>query len=55
MIPGEYLLGDGDIEANAGRLTRQFLPGARVQAADASIQPIEFHGLSPFEVRAWTS
>ena len=23
MIPGEYLLGDGDIEANAGRLTRQ--------------------------------
>jgi len=23
MIPGEYVLGDGDIEANAGRRTRQ--------------------------------
>jgi hypothetical protein len=39
----------------AGRVTRQNLPSARVQAADASIQPIEFHGLSSFEVRAWTS
>jgi urease beta subunit len=35
MIPGEYLLGDGDIEANAGRKTVQ------VTVANTADRPIQ--------------
>jgi urease beta subunit len=35
MIPGEYLLGDGDIEANAGRRTLQ------VTVANTADRPIQ--------------
>jgi urease beta subunit len=35
MIPGEYLLGDGDIEANAGRRV------ARVTVANTGDRPIQ--------------
>jgi urease beta subunit len=35
MIPGEYLLGEGDIEANAGRAT------ARIAVANTGDRPIQ--------------
>jgi urease beta subunit len=35
MIPGEYLLGDGDIEANAGRRT------ARLTVANTGDRPVQ--------------
>jgi urease beta subunit len=35
MIPGEYLLGEGDIEANAGRRT------ARLRVANTGDRPIQ--------------
>jgi urease subunit gamma/beta len=35
MIPGEYLLGEGDIEANAGR------PTARLTVANTGDRPIQ--------------
>ena len=35
MIPGEYLLGEGDIEANAGR------PTARITVANTGDRPIQ--------------
>src|SRR5262245_63590821 len=35
MIPGEYLLGDGDIEANVGRLTQ------RLTVANTGDRPIQ--------------
>jgi urease subunit beta len=35
MIPGEYLLGDGDIEANAGRRT------SRLSVANTGDRPIQ--------------
>jgi urease beta subunit len=35
MIPGEYLLGDGDIEANVGR------PGCQVTVANTGDRPIQ--------------
>jgi urease beta subunit len=35
MIPGEYLLGDGDIEANVGR------PTARISVANTGDRPIQ--------------
>src|SRR5512143_1217579 len=35
MIPGEYLLGEGDVEANAGRVT------AQVTVANTGDRPVQ--------------